>query len=251
MDYLEKKNSHERDSHITFDEGPHIYTIDGDSSFQSVTQYIHGHFPKFNQELVLDKVMNSKNKTKKYGDMTREEIRKSWSDNGKKASADGTFLHECIECYYNKCPRKNDSIEYKYFLDFVSKYPELIPYRTEWMVYDKEAKLAGSIDMIYENKDGTLSIYDWKRVKELKKTNGFDEWALTPEIDYLPHSNYWHYSLQLNMYKRILEKNYGKKIKELYLVCLHPNNKRFLRVKVKNLDNEIDILLNKRIKLKI
>ena len=27
MDTLSKKNFHERDAHISFDEGPHIYTI--------------------------------------------------------------------------------------------------------------------------------------------------------------------------------------------------------------------------------
>ena len=247
MDYLAKQNCHARDDHITFDEGPHIYTIDGDSGFQSVTQYIHSWFPKFNAEAALANTMNSRNRTKKYGNMTGEEIKKSWSDNGKNASAAGTHLHECIECYYNNCPKVNNSIEYGYFIEFTKRYSELKPYRTEWMIYDKEAKFAGSIDMLFENEDGTLSIYDWKRVKELKKTNGFDEWALLPDMDYLPNANYWHYSLQLNMYKRILEKNYNKKIKDMYLVCLHPNNNRFLRIKLKNLDKEIDLLWEKRI----
>ena len=36
-EYLKNKNSHPRDSNIIFDEGPHIYTIEGDSSFTSVT----------------------------------------------------------------------------------------------------------------------------------------------------------------------------------------------------------------------
>ena len=47
----------------------------------------------------------------------------------------------------------------------------MTPYRTEWMIWDKDHKLAGSIDMIFENEDGTLSIYDWKRSKEIKKQN--------------------------------------------------------------------------------
>ena len=41
--YLAKKFPHERDSHIHFDEGPHIYTIDGDSDFMSVTTWNHSH----------------------------------------------------------------------------------------------------------------------------------------------------------------------------------------------------------------
>ena len=35
-DMLALKHSHERDAHILFDEGPHIYTIDGDSNYMSV-----------------------------------------------------------------------------------------------------------------------------------------------------------------------------------------------------------------------
>jgi len=37
--HLANLNPHERDSHILFDEGPHVYTIDGDSDFMSVTTY--------------------------------------------------------------------------------------------------------------------------------------------------------------------------------------------------------------------
>ena len=34
-DYLAKQNPHPRDKFISFDEGPHIYTVHGDSSFTS------------------------------------------------------------------------------------------------------------------------------------------------------------------------------------------------------------------------
>ena len=46
MDYLEKINPHERDFQISFDEGPHTYTIDGDSDYMSVTTWNHKHFEK-------------------------------------------------------------------------------------------------------------------------------------------------------------------------------------------------------------
>ena len=36
-----KINAHERDSHVSFDEGPHVYTVDGDDSFTSVTTWNH------------------------------------------------------------------------------------------------------------------------------------------------------------------------------------------------------------------
>ena len=246
--FLAEKNAHIRDKDISFEEGPHIYTINGDSEYISVTTFVKSHFSKFDPEKALDMVFKSKNREKKYGNATRDEIKNQWKKNGEDASAKGTYLHECIEYYYNGCLINNTSIEYKHFLDFAKKYEHLKPYRTEWMIYDTQLRFAGSIDMIFENEDGTLSIYDWKRIKELNKSNNWNQWALTPEIEHIPDSNFWHYSLQLNMYKAILEKNYNKTIKDMYLVCLHPNNENFQRVKVANLEKEIQSLLNLRIK---
>ena len=94
----------------------------------------------------------------------------------------------------------------------------LTPYRTEMMVWDKELRLAGSIDMIFENPDGTLQVYDWKRCKNIKKDNRWQS-STTECISHLPDTNFWHYSLQLNTYKYMLEKNYGKKVTDMYLVC--------------------------------
>ena len=59
MDYLEKINHHERDSHISFEEGPHIYTIDGDSDYMSVTTWNHSHFSHFDADTAITNMMNS------------------------------------------------------------------------------------------------------------------------------------------------------------------------------------------------
>jgi hypothetical protein len=109
------------------------------------------------------------------------------------------------------------------FTAFVRAHPQLKPYRTEWMIFDEDVRLAGSIDFVTENPDGTLTIYDWKRCKEIKKTNSFGDFAITDCIAHLPDTNYWHYALQLNTYKTILERKYDKKITGLFLVGLHPN----------------------------
>ena len=112
------------------------------------------------------------------------------------------------------------------------------------MVYYEEYKLSGSIDMIYENPDGTLQIYDWKRCKEIVHDTPFNKTALTPCINHLPDTNFWHYSLQLNTYKKILEEKYDKKITGLYLICIHPENpyKTYQRIEVPVLAKELDDL---------
>ena len=49
---------------------------------------------------------------------------------------------------------------------------------------DKELQFAGSIDMSFQREDGTIDIYDWKRCKEIKKTNGWES-ATTECINYI------------------------------------------------------------------
>lgn len=249
--YLAELYPHERDSHITFDEGPHIYTIDGDSDFMSVTTWNHSHFGHFEPDKIIEKMMNSpKWPQSKYYGMSRKQIKELWEKNGKEASEAGTKMHYDIECYYNdmEVEIEEGCIEWDYFEMFENIIGRnLEPYRTEWMVWDKELKFAGSIDMVFKNPDGTLQIYDWKRCKEIKKINRFQS-ATTPCISHLPDCNFWHYSLQLNTYKYMLEKNYGKKVTKMYLVCLHPNNsnKSFLRYEVPLMTQEIEDLMNLR-----
>lgn len=254
MNYLSTKYAHPRDTRITFDEGPHIYTIDGiDNSianYTSVTTWIHSHFEKFDADTIIKNMMASEKwSVNKYFGKTSDEIKEMWRKNGEEASSAGTKLHYDIECYYNNCPTNdNTSIEYTWFQNFVQKHKHLVPYRTEWIVFDEELKLAGSIDMVFENEDGTLSIYDWKRSKGIQKTNSWNKYSHTEVISHLPDCNYWHYSLQLNIYKAILERQYNKKVTELNLVCLHPNNsnQNYQKISVCDLQSEVNDLFEYR-----
>jgi L-asparaginase II len=98
--------------------------------------------------------------------------------------------------------------------------------------------------MIFRNPDGTLLIYDWKRCKNIKKDNRWQQ-ATTDCVSHLPDTNYWHYSLQLNTYKYLLEKNYNEKIAGMFLVCLHPNNanKSYIKIEVPDLGDELKDLM--------
>jgi hypothetical protein len=247
---LELKNTHERDSHISFEAGPHLYTIHGDKSkkYTSVTTWNHQHFSHFDADGIIRNMMKSKNwPNSPYYGKTPQEIKAGWELNRDEAASAGTKLHYDIECYYNgMASSENTSIEYQYFLDF-AKASDLKPYRTEWMIYHEELLLAGSIDMVFEIPEGGLMIYDWKRAKEIKKTDSFMKFALTPCISHLPDTNYWHYALQLNTYKAIIEEKYQKKITALRLVCLHPNNKSYIVLSVPDLQKEIKELFQERI----
>jgi len=247
-DYLAKLNAHERDPYIEFDPVPHIYTVRGEGGYTSVTTWNHTHFSQFDADESVAKIMKSANMKKptyKYYGMTADEIKTSWDKNRDEAACAGTKMHYDIECYWNECPNQNDSVEYQYFMKFVADFekenPGVKPYRTEWMVYYEELKLSGSIDMVFENPDGTLQIYDWKRCKEISYDAYGGRTATTECIRHLPDTNFWHYALQLNTYKTILERKYDKKITNMCLVCLHPDNpyKTYDRIPVPVLEKEM------------
>ena len=252
-DYLAKKNHHPRDSNISFEEGPHIYTVLGErGTYTSVTTWNHHHFSKFDSTGIIDNILKSKrmvDPTYKYYGMTKNDILNQWDKNRDSAACSGTNMHYDIECYYNGMNVENDSIEFQYFRQFLKDFPELKAYRTEWMIYNEDLKLSGSIDMIFENPDGTLQIYDWKRCKEIKHESEYGKYAITPCISHLPDTNFWHYALQLNVYKMIIEEKYNKKVTGLYLVCLHPDNvyKTYERINVPVLENEMKELVKTRL----
>jgi ATP-dependent exoDNAse (exonuclease V) beta subunit len=271
MSVLNQKYPHERDAEIKFYARGHKYEIKSDAKtkYTSVTTWNHKHFPKFDADAVIQNIFNSKGwgPEHKYWGQTAEQIKASWKLSGDASSGAGTNLHERIENFMNDkrfnfdytqkqlyevyrgdYKNEDEQVEWEYFLQFVRDHPELKPYRTEWMIFDEDLKMAGSIDMVYENPDGTLSIYDWKRSKEITKVNNWNKFALNPLICNMPDTNFWHYSLQLNTYKAILERKYGKTVTKLCLVRLHPDaqEQTYELLEVPILTKEISELFEER-----
>ena len=245
-------NRHPRDDHIQFEEANHKYTINGDSSYTSVTTFNHSHFEQFDSDKIINNMMRSpKWPSSKYYGQTPEQIKQTWADNGKSASTSGTRLHFDIECYYNDAPNENESPEYKHhFLNFAADHKHLTPFRTEWMIYDEPAKLAGSVDMLFKDPTdpAALHIYDWKRCKEITKTNAFCKTSTNPLIEELPDTNYWHYTLQLNVYKWILETYYGIEVADMYLIIIHPDNKSYKRMRLNHMNDEVADMIQARLR---
>jgi hypothetical protein len=247
---LKDKNLHERDNNITFDSSTHRYLINNEEGYTSVTTWVHKNFEPFNSDEVIDKMMNGSNWSKsKYFGKSKDEIAQEWVNNGKESSSLGVDLHYYIELFMNQDVKKdvvkhsdllyhytycsysdfkdfaeNNPIEWGFFINFVEKNPDLIPYRSEWMVYHDNIKICGTIDMVYENDDGSLTIYDWKRCKSINKYS-YGKNSINPKMSNIPDCNYFHYLLQLNLYKFILETKYKKTVKACFLVKLHPNNR--------------------------
>jgi hypothetical protein len=245
---LEINNAHPRDVRVKFYERDHFYTIDDIRVQKSGTAIVNEIFPHFDADKVI-KNMKRKQSWKNhplYG-LTTEEIKEKWRLNGVNASTLGTRMHRAIELYYNNVeqedPSATETPEFSHFMKFVKNNPNLIPYRTEWSIYDEEYWIAGQIDLCTINVDGTVDLYDWKRCKAIKFEDYGAKMANHP-FDFIPAGNYWKYVLQLNLYRYIIQKNYGFKVRNMNIIVCHPNNETYLEYYIPRMGNVIRAILD-------
>ena len=97
--------------------------------------------------------------------------------------------------------------------------------------------------MLFENDDSTLTIYDWKRSKNIRMTNRFEK-GKEFNTKHLDNCNFVHYSMQLNVYKYFLESKYSKKIRDMYILVLHPNNNNYKRYSIPDMQDDIRAILS-------
>jgi hypothetical protein len=252
--HLSRINHHSRDDRIIFVEETHKYYVDGSCEGNlSCTGFIHEFFGHFDPKAIINKMRKSpKWPQSKYYGKTDKEIMDEWNENGRQASEAGTAMHLAIEQFLHGSeehikPEIKETPEWNYFMNFWKDHGhDLEPYRSEWEVWtSSDIKLCGSIDMVFRRKsDGKYVIYDWKRSKEIKSENPFGT-GLSP-LEHLPDTNYWHYTLQLNVYKWILEKYYGMQIGDLYLVIMHPDNSNYRRMRLNILEDEVEDMIECR-----
>lgn len=239
FEMLANINAHPRDAAITFEEVEHKYTIQGMPKHPiSTTTLIHIFFAPFNPEATASIVMDKPNSEYFYTpnpaltphqehtarEAHKAKIVQTWKD----AATLGTLMHADIENFFNGLPVKNPTCtEHRWFQMFWQEFqrtnPGWKPFRTEWVIYDENKGVAGSIDFTVVNAAGDLVIMDWKRAKNISKS-GFGKYGFGP-FTKLQDCNYSHYTLQLNIYRHILETQYHKRVLGMYMVCLHPNNK--------------------------
>lgn len=244
--FLDYKNCHENDKRIKFVSGGsedyHDYYIDGDSSnIMSVTEFTHLFFPHFDCKKQAESTLNSKTyqnskhrKNYKYfGCNTVEDIEKKW----KESRNLGTALHAVIEKKINHetiCEEKEICEEnkkcFKQFLHIFNdkRFFNFEPFRTEMIMFDADSRLCGTADLICIREDKTFVIIDWKRCDKIN-TCCFNVFRKLPPTygfgpcSKLQNANYYTYSLQLNVYLYILQKNYNMFISDMFIIQFHPS----------------------------
>lgn len=215
---------------VEFDEPNHKYKFRDHEFSISVTGFTHEHFPEFIEEEAIQGILKSskmQDPSYEYYGMNAIDIKNHWG----KGKELGTILHAQIEDYYNGKPKSFEevgTIEYRYFLNFARDFSYINPYRTELRIFSLDLDLAGSIDLLVKNRDGTYFIMDWKRAKNIDRStvpNKYTKYGLLPGISNIMSTNYNHYCFQLNIYRYILQREYGLIVAGMALVVFHPNNK--------------------------
>lgn len=136
-------------------------------------------------------------------------------------------------------------------LTATARLAPLRPFRTEWVLYHRRLKLAGTIDMLYWRRNPStgkfeLVMVDWKRSKELRFVAKFPAWMIGAAFRDLPDTNYSHYCVQLNVYRWLIEKLYGVPVVAMYLAVFHPSQPDYQVAFVPRMDRQVLALFNVR-----
>ncbi len=227
-------------SHIKFFDKNHTYTINNKPAKESVSGLLKKFEKPFESEKIAGYVAERDQKT-------IDQVLAEWEFAKNYSCHKGSEFHLFVENYFNrkqltidiealmgfydsnlKFFNKETSISNYYnelahliknFLNFYDWWKkDHILIKSEFVVGDDESNICGTIDNLsFNKKTKELVIFDYKTNKEIKKKNPRDQMFLEP-INYLSHCEYIKYSLQLNLYQYIIEKNSPFKVPKSYIV---------------------------------
>lgn len=249
MDFLVKS---QKFNNIRYVDSDHSYTIDGVRAI-SGTRLIHQYTPEFDSVAIAKKkaekdgsdyevILNDWAKTNATstvkGTILHETMEFLIQKRVRELDEKETKLMiknslNNIETYNSKISDLKHDVEtvykdVKYAVEKISPQIEkllintesiLIPLFSEFIIGDKDYRICGTIDQLFYNtRENELQIWDWKTNKSIEIDKKFptDKFMLEPITD-IQNTNFWHYSIQLSLYKFILEKNTGIKVGKLWL----------------------------------
>lgn len=215
------------DNNITLIEDVHRYELDDDPEFEftSCTTFVDYFFEPFDRIGIANRLTSTH---RNYTHMTPQELVEKWGS----IAEEGTFIHSEIEKFIKDSsePTHNKSLLGTDWLEsnlinqsHIQLFPEVI-------VYSKELKIAGTIDLIiFDEKINEYKLIDWKTNKKIDLESFNFKMGTHNATSHLMDSNYYHYSLQLSLYRYLLEKYYGLNVTEVSIGHLSDNNLKFYR----------------------
>ena len=228
---MESKLDYFRDPNFVFDEASHSYSYLNPETgrpvqtFQSVTGFL-GQFKKpFDSELIAGIVAKKRAVSKKV-------VLAEWKEISDIALKLGTNVHKWIEDYYNglnpampEDEREVDRVQ-KFLQLYDDKLHKFTPLHQEFRLFSRKWGLAGTLDALFELNGGSY-VGDWKTNK--KFTTDKDAEGRRQKLLY-PFEDMWDnslngYSIQLSMYRLMLQEESGYETQGGFLVWIGPNGK--------------------------
>lgn len=264
---------------IVEDENGRRYKIqDDEREYTSVTQYIHSKFPfdkysiakdialkelhikiikksKLTEEVIIDhEVSNSQevnnNQEEKEIAIHFEEGKiskriKKIFERWDRLRENGNLVHKLIENYFMKS-EMSDNPFFMGFMEFLkdSKF-EIIRY--EWKIFDETLLLGGTIDAVFLV-GNNLIIVDWKTSEDELTTIKIK--CGTEPFEFIPNCKYNHYSIQVSLYRYILETKYNLIIRRCKLVRLLEYSYQLLDINRVDMDKIVQHRVNEVLPLK-
>jgi hypothetical protein len=239
---------------VYFDE-PHKYYVDN-KELISVTTLIHKYQENFDEEYW------SQYKSNQLG-LKQYEIIRAWNFINLKGTTKGSIIHDYAEnLFLNKIFKYPKELIYKEFgFDPILKeyeitkkhvdnfyhdtFGKLIPIRTELVMHDAETLIGGMLDILFYNvKMKEFQIWDWKTNKEFSFENKKNH--LLNDLFVLEDCDLEIYSLQLGIYKYIIEKYIPIKLGKSYLVWFSHNNDNYKIIEAKDRSYFVNKIIENR-----
>lgn len=227
---------------IVFNELAHSYHYNG-VKCTSVTQLISNYKKKFETEIIASKY------ALKNG-LSIDEVLTDWDLKRDTANARGTELHKYAELKF-AC-KEYDVSEEQLSTDLKSKIDSfyemskgrLIPVASELIVGDSDKSLCGMIDQIFYNvKAKEFQIWDYKTNKEINTHSKYKN-RMINGLEHLQECEFNTYSLQLAIYKRIIERNTNIRLGSSYICWINECNETYKTFKMNDMTNEVNLIFD-------
>ncbi len=198
------------DKDIVLIESSHTYELkdDPDFEFTSCTSFVKYFFEPFDK---IGIALNLTDTHPNYTHLTPQELVSEWDD----IASEGTQIHLEIEKYIkdSEAPEHPKSRQAVKWLEEYLADQDRYKLYSEVIVYSKELALAGTIDLlIHDSVNDAYKLLDWKTNKKIFTSSFGNKTGIHQATNHLMDCNYYHYSIQLSLYRYILEEYYGLKV---------------------------------------
>ena len=197
----------------------------------SITTFIRQGEPEFDSATIAAQVI--RNPRSKYYGMKKEEVMRKWSV----SSPLGTELHLALEEYINE-KKITTNPDIKPLVEQFAKIKFKGKLLSETVIFDPDYLIAGTADLLEEMED-QFYLYDFKT--SVTRPNGRD----------ISDDKLHKFSLQLECYKRMVEKQFKKPCQTVCVLWFKNfandrGNTRLQLLKVNDVAHEIDEKLRYR-----